>query len=182
MSTVIVVEGESDKAALVAAAGVLGHDLSAIPVLVMNGAGNVVRFVTEAIARGRRVAGMYDTGEAAHIVRALAAAGLTDGRDPAAVEENGFFACEPDLETELIGALGPEAVVDVVAGQRDDLRRLRSMQQMPEWRGRPVEDQLRRWLGSGGSRKIRYASLLVAAMTPEEIPQPLRRVLEFATS
>jgi hypothetical protein len=76
--------------------------------------------------------------------------------------------------------LGADAVIAVVAGQRDDMRRLRSMQQMPEWRGRPVDAQLRRWFGSGSRRKIRYASLLVDAMKPEEIPAPLARLLEYA--
>ncbi len=47
--TVILVEGESDKAALEAAAGVLGFDLSSTSILVMNGVTNVVRLLAEMV-------------------------------------------------------------------------------------------------------------------------------------
>ena len=180
--SVILVEGESDRAALVAAAGVLGFDLSATSILVMNGATNVVKLLTGTVPTGARVAGLYDVGEEAHIVRALAEAGLTEGRDSTALERLGFFACDRDLEAELIRALGAARVINVIGTQGDDLRRFRSLQQMPEWRGRRVEDQLRRWFGSGSRRKVRYAALLVQAMAVVEVPRPLRRVLEHALS
>jgi hypothetical protein len=32
-------------------------------------------------------------------------------------------------------------------------------------------------MGSGGSRKIRYARLLVEALEPDRVPRPLDRVL-----
>lgn len=176
--TVILVEGESDKAALVAAAQVLDIELVGASVSVLGGATNALRFVTDAVAEGRCVAGLYDAAERAHVARALAAAGLTVGSDPDCLEDVGFFACVPDLEAELIAALGTARVLAVVEGQGQDARRLRSLQQMPEWRDQPLEAQLRRWFGSGGSRKVRYAGLLVAAMGPEEIPRPLRSVLD----
>ena len=115
------------------------------------------------------------------MVRALAGAGLTDGRDHQALEENGFFVCDPDLEGELIRALGAEGILEVIAGQEEDGRRFSKLQQMPEWRGRPVEDQLRRWFGSGGRRKVRYAHLLVEACAMDLMPRPLVQVLDFAT-
>jgi hypothetical protein len=179
-SSVILVEGESDKAALEVAAGVLGFDLTSTSIVVMNGATNVVRLLAETVPSGARVAGLYDVAEEAHIVRALAEAGLTDGRDPTALESRGFFACDRDLEAELIGALGAARVISVIETQGDDIRRFHSLQQMPEWRGRMVEDQLRRWFGSGSKRKVRYAPLLVRAMAAVEIPRPLRLVLEHA--
>jgi hypothetical protein len=40
-----------------------------------------------------------------------------------------------------------------------------------------MQEQLRRWLGSGGSRKIRYARLLVDALDLDRVPRPLERVL-----
>jgi hypothetical protein len=40
-----------------------------------------------------------------------------------------------------------------------------------------VEQQLRRWLGSGGRRKTRYATLLVQAVELERVPRPLDGVL-----
>jgi hypothetical protein len=33
-------------------------------------------------------------------------------------------------------------------------------------------------MGSGGSRKIRYARLLVEALNPAQVPRPLRLVLD----
>lgn len=179
-SSVILVEGDSDKAALETAAGVLGFNLSSTSILVMNGATNVVRRLAETVPRGVRIAGLYDTGEEAHIVRALSEVGLTKGRDSKALERLGFFACDCDLEAELIRALGAARVINVIETQGDDLRRFRSLQQMPEWRGRRVEDQLRRWFGSGSRRKVRYAALLVREMAAGEIPRPLRQVLEHA--
>ena len=51
------------------------------------------------------------------------------------------------------------------------------MQKQPEWRGRHPEEQLRRFMGSGGRRKIRYARLLVDALELTRVPRPLERVL-----
>ena len=178
--SIILVEGDSDKAALDAAAGALGFDMSATSILVMNGATNAVRLLVETVPRDVRVAGLYDVGEEAHIVRALSEAGLTEGRDSTALERLGFFACDIDLEAELIRALGATRVINVIETQGEDLRRFRSLQQMPVWRERRVEDQLRRWFGSGARRKVRYAALLVEAMAAVEVPRPLRRVLEYA--
>jgi hypothetical protein len=40
-----------------------------------------------------------------------------------------------------------------------------------------VEEQLRRFMGSGGRRKTRYAAYLVSALDPDDVPRPLKRVL-----
>jgi hypothetical protein len=81
-----------------------------------------------------------------------------------------------DLEDELIHALGAPAVEQAIEAE-GDLGPFRTLQNQPEWRGRRVEEQLRRFMGSGGSRKIRYARLLVEALDLDEIPRPLERVL-----
>lgn len=88
----------------------------------------------------------------------------------------GLFACDVDLEDELIRALGVAAVETVITAQ-GDLGAFRSLQRQPEWRGRPPEHQLRRFMGSGATRKIRYARRLVEALTPGQVPRPLRLVL-----
>jgi hypothetical protein len=51
------------------------------------------------------------------------------------------------------------------------------MQKQPEWRARPLEEQLRRFLASGARRKIRYAVLLVEALGLDRMPAPLDGVL-----
>jgi hypothetical protein len=53
----------------------------------------------------------------------------------------------------------------------------RTFQKQPEWRDRPVEDQLWRFLGVGSGRKIRLAPALVEALEPDRVPRPLECVL-----
>lgn len=156
MSAVLLVEGASDKVAIETLARRRGRDLAAegVDVVAIGGAQAVRRVL--AGLEGRRVAGLCDAGEAAAFERV--------GIAPA--------VCDPDLEGELIRALGPEAVEEVLAAN-GDLASFRTMQLQPVWRGRPIEDQLRRFLGSGARRKIRYAALLVEALDLERMPAPL---------
>jgi hypothetical protein len=51
---------------------------------------------------------------------------------------------------------------------------------MPAWRSRAPEEQLRRFMGSGAGRKIRYARLLVDALDLDCVPRPLDGVLGHA--
>jgi len=95
------------------------------------------------------------------------------------MEKLGFYVCVADLEDELIRALGAAAVEGILRAN-GDLRRFRTLQQMPAWRGRPTEEQLRRFMGSGGRRKIRYARFLVDALDLKRVPRPLDRVLAHA--
>jgi hypothetical protein len=87
------------------------------------------------------------------------------------------FVCVVDLEDELIRALGAERVREILEAE-GDLGAFRTLQKQPEWRGRPVEEQLRRWLGSGARRKLRYACLLVDALDLDRVPKPLAGVIE----
>jgi hypothetical protein len=92
------------------------------------------------------------------------------------MERLGFYVCVADLEEELIRALGSAAVEDVLEAQ-GDLASFRTLQKQPAWRGRSTEEQLRRFMGSGGRRKIRYARFLVEALDLGRMPRPLVRVL-----
>ena len=92
------------------------------------------------------------------------------------MERLGFYVCVRDLEDELIRAHGA-ASVERIAEAEGDLGAFRTLQKQPAWQGRAVEDQLRRWLGSGGRRKIRYARLLVDTLDLSQMPRPLDRVL-----
>ena len=64
-----------------------------------------------------------------------------------------------------------------VAEAQGDLGSFRTLQKQPAWRAQPVEEQLRRFMGSGGRRKIRYARLLVEALDLSRVPRPLDLVL-----
>jgi hypothetical protein len=92
------------------------------------------------------------------------------------MERLGFFVCVDDLESELIRAVGP-ARVEALFDSQGDLGSFRTLQKQPAWRTQRVEDQMRRFLGSGARRKLRYARLLVGSVDLDRVPHPLDAVL-----
>jgi len=180
MRAVVVVEGVSDQIAVETLAERRGVDLAAAGVRVvrLGGAHRIGTFLDNlgSSADGPRLAGLCDAGEEAVFRRALERAGLGSDLSRADMEQLGFYVCVADLEDELIRALDAPAVERVLRAN-GDLRRFRTFQQMPAWRGRATEEQLRRFMGSGGRRKIRYARFLVDALDLERVPRPLDGVL-----
>jgi hypothetical protein len=155
---VVLVEGITDRLALEAVAQRLGMDLAGVEIVPIGGA----QAIRRAAARyeAEPVVGLCDAGEERWFRRVLGEA---------------TFVCDRDLEDELIRALGPDRVQDVVAAE-GELETFRNFQNQVFWRGQPVERQLRRWLQNGG-RYLRYPPLLIAAMERNEIPRPLAGVL-----
>ena len=180
--SVVLVEGLSDRLALEALAARRGRDLGAegIAVVDIGGAKNMssalIRFGPRGM--GLVVAGLYDAAEESDVRRATERAGLGAELSRADLEGLGFYACVEDLEDELIRALGADTVLGIVEA-RGELGRFRTLQKQPEWRGRPVEQQLRRFLGNA-SRKIRYAATMVEALADASVPRPLAAVLTHA--
>lgn len=181
--TVVLVEGESDRRALAAAARRLGYDLDAMGavLVVMDGITNLRRHLAELDARParRRVLGLYDVGEAATVSRMLAGSGRAQASSLAELEALGFFACSLDLEDELIRAAGTSVIEDVLARRRD-LDRFRGFQRQPAQRDRPVGAQLRRFAGTAAGRKTWFAAEVVETMPLDLVPAPLVRVLDAA--
>jgi hypothetical protein len=178
-STLVLVEGISDKVALETLAARRGRDLGAdgVTVLAIGGAqalGNVLREI-RAHERGLRLAGLCDAREEGGFQRALESAGLGSGLTRETMEELGFYVCDPDLEGELISALGAVAV-EAVLERNGKLGSFRTFQKQPQWQGRPPEAQLRRFFGSSAG-KIRFARLLVDALDLDRVPRPLDRLL-----
>lgn len=179
---VVLVEGVSDQVAVETVAARLGRDLQGegIAVVPIGGAQAIGRMLARFGPHGAnlRLAGLYDVGEESVIRRGLQHAGFGSGAtlSRADMEELGFYVCVADLEDELIRALGA-ASVEAVADSQGDLDSFRTLQKQPAWRGQNIEAQLRRFMGSGGRRKIRYARLLVEALEPAQVPRPLRLVL-----
>jgi hypothetical protein len=177
---VVLVEGVSDQIAVETLAGRRGRDLAAegIVVVPVGGAHGVVRHLRRFGPEGAgiRVAGLCDAGEAHIVRRGLAAAGLGATGSRADLERLGFFVCVEDLEDELIRAAGPARVTEVFAAH-GDLGAFRTIQRQPAWRGKDEVAQLRRFLGAGSQRKLRYARLLTEAITPDRIPPPLAALL-----
>lgn len=178
---VVLVEGTSDRIALQTLAERRGRDLDAegVAIVPIGGAQAIGKFLEVFGPRGRdvRLAGLCDVNEEDHFRRGLERAGIGSDLTREAMEERGFYVCVVDLEDELIRCLGAAEVVRVVEAQ-GDLQPFRTLQKQAPWRERDREAQLRRFMGSGGRRKIRYARLLVeAAFDLDRVPRPLDAVL-----
>jgi hypothetical protein len=180
--TIVIVEGTSDRRALEALALRHGRNLDAegVSIEAIGGAQQIGSFLRRFGQRssGVRLAGLCDVGEERHFRRALEHAGFGLHLTRADLEALGFFVCDADLEDELIRALGVTAVEQVIAEQ-GELRAFRTLQKQAPWQGRPRDEQLRRFMGSGGRRKIRYADLLVQALDLTRVPRPLERLLAY---
>ena len=158
--TMILVEGLSDQIAVETLAARRGRDLEreGVVVLPIGGAHAVGHFVSR--FSDRHLVGLCDAGEEDVFRRTL----------------EHVRVCVVDLEDELIRGLGAAAVEAVIEAQ-GDTPSFRTFQKQPAWRGRPVESQLRRYMGSADRRKLRYARLLVEALDLERMPAPLDGVL-----
>ena len=168
---VVLVEGASDAAALTALATRLRVSLADVDLVAMGGVTNLGRYLER--HRGDRVAGLYDAGEERFVRRTLERAGLL----PGSLEAAGFFACVPDLEGELIRAVGVAGVERVIAAE-GELASLRILRRQPAQRHRTPEEQLHRFMGTRSQRKARYARLLVEALPPDAVPpRPLAGLL-----
>lgn len=158
--TVVLVEGESDRAAIEALAARRG--LATPAVVVLGGAHAARRVAAEVRSStpGVRLVGLVDAGE----------------RDVVAPWVDEVAVCDRDLEDELIRALGVDRALAVLAGE-GELASFGTLQRQPAQRERSTTDQLRRFLGGRSGNKARYATLLVAALADDEVPAPLEAVL-----
>lgn len=176
--TLVLVEGDSDAAAVRAVAGLVGCDLGLHRIQIGSAAGvtNFSRVLVDFVRThpDAEFCGMYDVADEWHVRRALANAAV-----PVAAHESleafGFFACVADLEDELIRALGAEAVERVLEVQAE-LVSFRRFQAMPQHRHTPVHHQLHRFLGTRATRKIRCAKRLVEALDLARLPHPLAQL------
>lgn len=161
---VVLVEGITDRLALEAVAAKLGLDLGAAGVeIVPIGGAQAIRRAAAEYERERLV-GLCDANEERYFRRVLGDA---------------TYVCVENLEDELIRALGPDRVEEIVAVE-GELETFRSFQNQPYWRGRSAQSQLRRWFHASDNRARRYPPLLIAALEQGEIPTPLAGVLAAA--
>ena len=158
--TIVLVEGLSDQIAVETLAVRRGRDLEAESVVVVpiGGAHAVGRFAGR--FSEHHLVGLCDVGEEDVFRRSL----------------ERVHVCVLDLEDELIRALGAAGVEAAIRAQ-GDLPSFHTFQKQPAWRGRPVEAQLRRYLGSADRRSLRYARVLVEELELERVPEPLDAVL-----
>jgi len=183
--TVVLVEGVSDQVVLEALAARRGRDLDAegISIVPMGGAHNIASFLARFGPQGLnvRLAGLCDAGEEGVFRRALERAGLGSNLTRADMERLGFFVCVPDLEDELIRSLGAAAVEEIIEAG-GELASFRTFQNQPAWRGRASEEQLRRFIGGQGGRRIRSPASLVGALDLTQVPRPLDRLIDHVSA
>ncbi|WP_369962097.1 TOPRIM nucleotidyl transferase/hydrolase domain-containing protein [Leifsonia sp. EB34] len=162
----LLVEGASDRAACREASRLLGVDPAAagVAILPMGGAMSVRRFVSLLRPAQLRLHGLCDAGEAAFFERA-------------GLDETSVSVCRPDLEGELLRALGAERAEAVLA-REGDLGLFRTFQRQPAQRERPVLAQLHRFLGTTSGRKEQYGRALTEELGATELPTPLREAVE----
>jgi len=178
-NTVVLVEGWSDQAAIETLARRVGLNFGAMGIVVLpiGGAMNARQFVVRFGIQGLRLrlAGLYDLPEERHFLRAISR-GVTPATDEFDARGLGFFACNEDLEDELIRALGSEMIEQIITAE-GEIGAFRRFQVQPAQRGRSVDAHLRRFLGTRARRKIRYGTLLAAAVDLRNIPSPLSQLL-----
>ncbi|GAB3583641.1 hypothetical protein [Calidifontibacter terrae] len=174
----VLLEGVSDVAAVRAFAATANLPLDDVRLVDLAGITNVRRALADlqVDAPDAMVVGLCDAGEA-HVVRRVLADLGYPTRDDSDLPGYGFFVCSADLEEELIRGLGTTQVLAVL----EELRladKFGGLQQQPAWRGRPLADQLHRFCGVASGRKELLAGALAAAASPEQIPEPLRMLLD----
>ncbi len=159
--TVIIVEGESDRVAVRVLAERLG--LGAPEVRAVGGSKGARR-AAEAL-KGERLIGLVDRPERADFERWIPE----------------VYACDPDLEGELVRAVGVDAVLALIerAGEGESFRRL---QHQPAQRSRTVEQQLARFFAGRSGNKLRYAGILADAVDLARVPTPIRALLDAASA
>ncbi|KRB39030.1 hypothetical protein [Microbacterium sp. Root180] len=159
--TIIIVEGESDRIVLEVLSTRMGIALPRI--VAIGGASGVRRAAAE--LRDESIVGLVDANERAYFERVI----------------EHVFVCDPDLEGELVRALGYDAVEAVIAEQ-GELESFRRLQNQPAQRDRPVEAQLARFFGGRSGNKSRYAHLLACTVPLDRIPAPLAELIRAAAT
>lgn len=167
---VVLVEGESDRAAVDTLAARTGLDPTGFEVRALGGATNVGHALRA--LRGVRVGGLYDEAEERFFARAL---GRQRGEP---LEPQGFFKCVADLEDEFIRAIGVGGVIDLLRSERE-LDSFRVLQHQPAHRDAEIAGQLHRFLGTKSGRKARYGGLLAAAVPLDRVPRPITGLLDW---
>ena len=170
---VVLVEGVSDRAALVELARRRGDDLAAdgVAVVAMGGATNVGHHVRRWAGRGVRLGGLCDLGEAAWFARAWASPDARCRARRRGVRRRPRGRADPGARR------GGRRRGDPREGE---LASLQTLRRQPAQRTRLPQEHLHRFLGARSGNKERFARLLVGAVDLDRVPPVLHAVLDHA--
>lgn len=176
-------EGRTDELALTLAARRSGRNLEAegLSIVVINGVHAIGRYIALlAEAPEAKLAGLYDEKEEQIVRAALERAGYGSELDRVQLERAGFFACSADLEDELIRAAGEALLLRLIEAE-GDAQPWHTFQSQRQWRGRPFDQQFRRFIRSVSGRNSRYIRAVIETIDPAQLPRPLRLLLEYVS-
>ena len=175
--TVILLEGHSDLLAIRVLARALDVDLDArgISLLSLDGAGSVVHYLSlfGPAGLGLTLRGLCDADHEETWRTRLQDAGI-EVTDRAAMNAVGFQVADADLEEELIGALGTQRVSELIEKENADQAFANFTQQGAIARLSLAEQQ-HDFLHK---QSVRWAPVLADDLSVEDIPQPIRDLLE----
>ena len=174
----ILVEGTSDMVAIEALAERRGVDTDALGVSLVpiGGAQAIGRYLAVFVPQGLKLRGSATLPRRASSRASSSAPGSGSNLMRKDMEQLGFFVCVEDLEDELIRAHGAAAVEQVIEAE-GDLGSFRTLQKQPAWAGRPVEEQLRRFMGRRREPEDSVRAAARRRLDLDKIPRPLDRVL-----
>jgi hypothetical protein len=170
---VVLVEGPGDRLALRVAADTLGVDLDArgVSIVELDGADLFATMHTLLGPAGLRirVVGLCDADREQSWAASVLGAGNYNGVR-ATLTQHGVHVLDPDIEGELIHALGDTRTEAVVAAD-GDAAALALFRQQPTQAQRTPREQLVRFIKKG---KARWPPLLMADLTAAELPQAIK--------
>ncbi|WP_454855981.1 TOPRIM nucleotidyl transferase/hydrolase domain-containing protein [Promicromonospora soli] len=180
-TTAVLVEGESDRAAVETLAARRGLPLSdlGVQVVAMGGITNIGHHLVALGGQDVRVGGLYDAAEERVVIKGLDRVGLRPFVATTPLADLGFFRCDRDLEDELIRAIGVDGLLALIESE-GELRSFELLQGQPAQRARTTTQQLHRFIGSKGGRKERYGRRLAQVLPLDRVPAPLDAVLRWA--
>jgi energy-coupling factor transporter ATP-binding protein EcfA2 len=171
---VILVEGFSDFLALQRLAALAGRNLDgeAVALIALEGESLFKHYLDLFGPGGLELdlRGLCDLDAESSWISRLAATGYPVS-DRGSLTTNGFFVCDPDLEAELVDALGAVQVEQVLD---EDGAHASFEAFAAENAGVAVEELQRRFIKKD---KIRWAPLLATRLTAQSIPNPIAELL-----
>jgi hypothetical protein len=181
-STAVLVEGESDRAAVETLAARRGLPLSdlGVQVVAMGGITNIGHHLVALGGQDVRVGGLYDAAEERFVIKGLDRMGVRPFVATTPLSDLGFFRCDRDLEDELIRAIGVSGLLALIESE-GELRSFELLQGQPAQRERTTVQQLHRFIGSKSGRKERYGRRLAQVVALDRVPVPLDALLRWAT-